>query len=103
MTTCHQSMRVRDTVSRYLSSVRSCVYASAMTVATQRTKRRQNREETRNQILAAGEEFLRERSYRELSVDAIMTRTGHSRTVFYRHFDDVPSLVLALIQRVGGE
>ncbi len=74
-----------------------------MSVATQRTKRRQQREETRRQILDAGQEFLREHSYRELSVDALMSRTGHTRTVFYRHFDDVPALVLALIEEVGGE
>jgi len=74
-----------------------------MTVATQRTRRRQHREETRRQILDAAQEFLRERSFRELSADALMSRTGHTRTVFYRHFDDVPSLVLALIEEVGGE
>src|SRR5437868_14017924 len=74
-----------------------------MSVAVQRTKRRQQREETRRQILAAAQDFLREHDYRDLSVDALMSRTGHTRTVFYRHFDDIPSLVLALIQEVGGE
>jgi TetR/AcrR family transcriptional regulator, ethionamide resistance regulator len=74
-----------------------------VTVATQRAKRRQLREETRGQILQAGEEFLRKHSYRELSVDALMATTGHSRTIFYRHFPDIPSLVLALIDDVGGE
>jgi AcrR family transcriptional regulator len=74
-----------------------------VTIATQRTKRRQSREETRRQILVAAQEFLRERSYRELSVDELMSRTSHSRTVFYRHFDDIPSLVLAMIQEVGTE
>jgi TetR/AcrR family transcriptional regulator, ethionamide resistance regulator len=74
-----------------------------MTVATQRTQRRQRREETRQQIVDAGEAFLRERSFRELSVDALMSRTGHTRTVFYRHFDDIPSLILTLITELGGE
>lgn len=74
-----------------------------MSVAAQRTRRRQQREETRAQILEAGAAFLRERSFRELSVDALMSRTGHTRTVFYRHFDDIPSLVLALMVEVGGE
>lgn len=74
-----------------------------MSVAAQRTKRRQAREETRRQILDAAQEFLRERSFRELSVDALMARTGHTRTVFYRHFDDVPALVLALMAEVGAE
>jgi AcrR family transcriptional regulator len=72
-------------------------------VAVQRTRRRQQREETRGQILSAAREFLTERSYRELSVDALMSRTGHTRTVFYRHFDDIPALVLSLIAEVGGE
>jgi TetR/AcrR family transcriptional regulator, ethionamide resistance regulator len=75
----------------------------AVSVAVQRTKRRQQREETRQQILDAAQEFLRERSFRELSVEAVMSRTGHTRTVFYRHFPDVPSLVLALIVEVGAE
>lgn len=74
-----------------------------MSVAVQRTKRRQQREETRAQILRAAQDLLREHSFRELSVDALMTRTGHSRTVFYRHFDDIPSMVLALIGEVGAE
>lgn len=74
-----------------------------MTVATQRNQRRQQREETRRAILDAGREFLRERSYREMSVDAVMSGTDATRTVFYRHFDDIPSLVLALMQEVGGE
>jgi TetR/AcrR family transcriptional regulator, ethionamide resistance regulator len=69
----------------------------------QRTKRRQQREETRGQILAAAQEFLIERPYRELSVDSLMSRTGHTRTVFYRHFDDIPALMLTLIAEVGGE
>jgi AcrR family transcriptional regulator len=74
-----------------------------MSVAVQRTRRRQPRAETRDQILHVAREFLSEHSYRELSVDALMTRTGHTRTVFYRHFDDVPALILSLIAEVGGE
>lgn len=74
-----------------------------MSVAVQRTRRRQQREETRRQILDAAQAFLRERSFRELSVDALMSRTGHTRTVFYRHFEDIPSLVLALMSEVGSE
>jgi TetR/AcrR family transcriptional regulator, ethionamide resistance regulator len=74
-----------------------------MSASAQRTKRRQQREETRAQILAAAQEILRAGSYRDLSVDAVMSRTGHTRTVFYRHFDDLPSLVLALMAEVGAE
>lgn len=74
-----------------------------MAVAVQRAKRRQQREETRRQILDAAQSFLREQSFRELSAEAVMQRTGHTRTVFYRHFEDVPALILALIAEVGTE
>lgn len=74
-----------------------------MSVSAQRTKRRQLREETREQILRAARELLEELPYRELGIDAIMARTGHSRTVFYRHFDDLPSMVLALMAQTSGE
>jgi AcrR family transcriptional regulator len=74
-----------------------------MSTAVTRTRRRQRPDETRRQILDAAQALLRETSFRELGVDALMARTGHTRTVFYRHFDDIPSLVLVLIQEVGGE
>jgi AcrR family transcriptional regulator len=66
-----------------------------------RTRRREQRENTRRQILAAADQLLRERPYRELSVDLVMAQTGLSRTAFYRHFDDVPDLVLRLLADVG--
>ncbi len=74
-----------------------------MNASAQRTKRRQLREETRQQILDAAQ---------ALPARALVPRpqrglrdvgTGHTRTVFYRHFDDVPSLVLTLIAEIGGE
>jgi AcrR family transcriptional regulator len=72
-----------------------------VSVAVQRSKRRQAREETLAQILAAADAFLRERPFRELSVDALMAQTGHTRTVFYRHFDDLADLVLRVLQAAG--
>lgn len=89
MTLRHQGNIADDTVS--------------ISTPTQRTKPRQTREETRQQILDAAQAFLRERSFRELSVDVLMSQTGHTRTVFYRHFDDVPALILTLITEVGAE
>ncbi len=74
-----------------------------MTPGVTRTRRRQHPDETRRQILGAAQELLREGRYRDLGVDGLMSRTGHTRTVFYRHFDDIPSLLLVLIQEVGGE
>lgn len=75
----------------------------AMGAAAQRTKRREQREQTRREILAAADRLLRERPYRELSVDLVMAQTGLTRTAFYRHFDDVTDLVLRLFADVGRE
>ncbi len=69
----------------------------------QRTRYREQRTSTRREILAAADRFLRERPYRELSVDAVMADTGLTRTAFYRHFDDVTDLVLRLFSDVGQE
>jgi TetR/AcrR family transcriptional regulator, ethionamide resistance regulator len=74
-----------------------------VSTSAQRSRRREQREQTRGQILAAADAFLRERPYRELSVEVVMTRTGLTRTAFYRHFDDIPDIVLRLLQDVGGE
>jgi TetR/AcrR family transcriptional regulator, ethionamide resistance regulator len=69
----------------------------------QRARRRDERESTRREILAASDRFLRERPYRELTVEIVMAETGLTRTAFYRHFDDVTDLVLRLLADVGGE
>lgn len=74
-----------------------------MSPQAQRTRRREQREETRRQILGAAERFLRDRPYRELSVDVVMAETGLTRTAFYRHFDDVTELVLRLFSDVNDE
>jgi TetR/AcrR family transcriptional regulator, ethionamide resistance regulator len=74
-----------------------------MSSAAARTKRREQRESTRREILAAADQLLRARPYRELSVDLVMAQTGLTRTAFYRHFDDVPDLVLRLLADVGRE
>jgi len=66
-----------------------------------RARRRQRREESRRQIIEAAEAFLRERPYRELTVDELMAATGFTRTLFYRHFDDLPALVMEVLEQVG--
>jgi AcrR family transcriptional regulator len=74
-----------------------------MSPQAQRTRHRERRETTRRQILSAAERFLRERPYRELSVDVVMIETGLTRTAFYRHFDDITDLVLRLFADVSEE
>jgi AcrR family transcriptional regulator len=79
------------------------ILGTEVSSSVQRTRRREQRETTRREILAAADRMLRQRPYRELSVDAVMAQTGLTRTAFYRHFDDVPSLVLQLLQDTGRE
>jgi TetR/AcrR family transcriptional regulator, ethionamide resistance regulator len=79
------------------------VYDAGVSSATQRSRHREQRESTRKEILAAADRFLRQRPYRELSVDIVMADTGLTRTAFYRHFDDVTDLVLRLFADVGQE
>ncbi len=65
-------------------------------------ERREHQTE-RREILAATDRFLRERPYRELSVQALMTQAGLGSPEFYRHFDDVTDLLVSLITEKGGE
>jgi TetR/AcrR family transcriptional regulator, ethionamide resistance regulator len=81
-----------------------------MSSTTRRARQRERRANTRGKILAAAAASLRSRPYRELSVEAVMTGTGLTRTAFYRHFDDIPDVVLRLLAevledlyRVGGQ
>jgi AcrR family transcriptional regulator len=74
-----------------------------VSAAVQRARRREQRADTRRTILAAADRLLRERPFRELSIDALMSQTGLTRTAFYRHFDDVTEVVLRLLDDIGGE
>jgi AcrR family transcriptional regulator len=55
---------------------------------------RKSREESRALIIAATTELVKERSYAELSVGEIMERAGRERTLFYRHFNGIPDLLV---------
>lgn len=69
---------------------------------TRRARYRKQREDTRRQILDAAAEFMRDQPFRELSVDALMSEVGLTRTAFYRHFDDTTELVLRLLEELVG-
>ena len=52
------------------------------------------RGENRARIVAAAEDALRRKPFREVSIDEVMQAAGLSRTIFYRHFDDLSDLLL---------
>jgi AcrR family transcriptional regulator len=55
------------------------------------------------EIIAAAEELLRERPFRDLTVDEVMRRTELSRPSFYVYFRDRHHLVLRVAERFGAE
>jgi AcrR family transcriptional regulator len=66
----------------------------AVPVAQRAAKARQTREETRRRIVEAATELFRTLPYAAVSVDEVMRRAGIGRTLFYRHFDDLPDLLM---------
>jgi len=55
------------------------------------------------EIMAAAEELLRERPFRDLTVDEVMRRTELSRPSFYVYFRDRHHLILRVAERFGSE
>ena len=71
--------------------------------ATGGRRRRRSPEVAEQEIIAAAEELLRERPFRELTVDEVMRRTDLSRPSFYVYFRDRHHLVLKVVERLTGE
>jgi AcrR family transcriptional regulator len=65
-----------------------------MATRDQRERSRLGRVESRTRIIAAATELIRERGFAQLSVGEVMERAGIGRTLFYRHFDDLPDLLM---------
>jgi AcrR family transcriptional regulator len=59
--------------------------------------------ESEREILDAAEQFLRERPWREVTVQAIMERTDLARPAFYVHFKDRHDLALRVVDRIRAE
>ena len=68
-----------------------------------RRRRRRTPEVAEQEIIAAAEVLLRERPFRELTVDEVMKRTELSRPSFYVYFRDRHQLVLRVVEHIGAE
>ena len=66
-------------------------------------RRRRAPEVAAQEIIAAAESLLRERPFRELTVDEVMRRTELSRPSFYVYFRDRHELVLRVVEHLGAE
>jgi AcrR family transcriptional regulator len=78
------------------------VYAVSM-ATTQNRRIRRSPEAAEREILDAAEALLAEVSYRELSVDDLMRRTGMTRSTFYHYFHSLDDVAVALLRRVQAE
>ncbi len=68
-----------------------------------RPRRRRTPEVAEHEIVVAAEALLRQRPFRELTVDEVMRRTDLSRPSFYVYFRDRHHLVLRVVEHIGGE
>ena len=66
-------------------------------------RRRRTPEAAEREIVDAAEALLREKPFRELTVDDLMRRTGLSRPSFYVYFRDRHDLVLKVVEHIGGQ
>lgn len=66
-------------------------------------RRRRSPESAEREILDAAEAFLRDRPFRDLTVDEIMGRTTLSRPSFYVYFRDRHHLAVRLVEGIGAE
>jgi len=60
-------------------------------------------ERSRAEILDAAFEFLWSRPFRDMTVNSLMATTSISRSAFYRYFDDIHGVILALLARLESE
>jgi AcrR family transcriptional regulator len=63
-------------------------------------RRRRTPEAAQREIVEAAEALLRERPFRELTVDEVMRRTGLSRPSFYVYFKDRHELILRVVDHL---
>jgi len=70
---------------------------------TSRRRRRRTPEVAEQEIIAAAAGLLRERPFRELTVDEVMRRTDLSRPSFYVYFRGLHHLAVRLVEGIGAE
>ena len=73
----------------------------AVTPSAASPRRRRSPESAEREILEAAESFLRERPFRDLTVDEVMARTTLSRPSFYVYFRDRHHLAVRLVEGIG--
>ena len=63
------------------------------------TQSRMSAEARREHLLDAAKALVAEAGFHAISVEAVARRAGITRPIVYRHFDDLPALLDALVER----
>jgi AcrR family transcriptional regulator len=70
-------------------------------VAKARTRGRMSGEARREQLLDVTKEIVGEQGFHAVSIEAVARRAGITRPIVYGHFEDLPGLLEAMIEREG--
>jgi TetR/AcrR family transcriptional regulator, ethionamide resistance regulator len=73
------------------------------TLTAEPRRRRRSPQLAEREIVEAAEALLRERPFRELTVEEVMSRTSLSRPSFYVYFRDRHHLIVRVLDHIGGE
>ncbi len=97
--------QARSTVNRHSPPTEwpYCCRATITGVSTELRRIRRKPEVAEAEILDAAAELLSESDFRDLTVSAVMDRTGMKRSAFYNYFDDRGALVMRLLGRIENE
>jgi AcrR family transcriptional regulator len=65
------------------------------------TRKRMSGAERREQLIDVTKEIVGEQGFHAVSIEAVARRAGITRPVVYGHFDDLPTLLEAMVEREG--
>jgi AcrR family transcriptional regulator len=71
-------------------------------VTTDAPRKRMSADERREQLIDVTKEIVGEQGFHAVSIEAVARRAGITRPVVYGHFDDLPTLLEAMLDREGG-
>jgi AcrR family transcriptional regulator len=69
---------------------------------TEAPRKRMTAAKRREQLIDVTKEIVGEQGFHAVSIEAVARRAGITRPVVYGHFDDLPTLLEAMLDREGG-
>ena len=78
-------------------------HSTNLLVITEAPNKTSKSERTKIMILDAASEFIWSHPFHEMTVNALMSSTGISRSAFYRHFSDLHAVMKELLETLEGE